>query len=117
MKSEYLLLLSEILDKMEIAEELKTMEVNTGDEKKDREELGKQLIALLMTKLYKCKKEVYSFVAMYKGYLKSEEDYDTEEEYKAALKEAIKKAKSENIFDIFKEISKLDGVKDFLSIA
>lgn len=117
MKSEYLLLLSEILDKMEIAEELKTMEVNTGDEKKDREELGKQLITLLMTKLYKCKKEVYSFIAMYKGYLKSEEDYDSEEEYKVALREAIKQAKNEDVIAIFKEISKLDGVKDFLSIA
>ena len=53
MKTEYLLMLSEILDKMEITEELKSLEVNTGDEKKDQEELGKQLIALLVTRIYK----------------------------------------------------------------
>lgn len=127
MKTEYLLMLSEILDKMEITEELKSLEVNTGDEKKDQEELGKQLIALLVTRIYKCKTEVYKFIATYKGYYPEELEFnseDTEEikkektnKYELACKEAIKKAKNEDVIAILKEVSKLSGLSDFLSIA
>ena len=127
MKTEYLLMLSEILDKMEITEELKSLEVNTGDEKKDQEELGKQLIALLVTCIYKCKTEVYKFIATYKGYYPEELEFnseDTEEikkdktnKYELACKEAIKKAKNEDVIAILKEVSKLPGLSDFLSIA
>lgn len=117
MKTEYLVMLSEIIDKMGIADELKTLEINTGNTEKDNEELGKQVIMMIFTKIYKCKKEFYSFIATYKGYLKDEEDYESEEEYETARKAAIKQAKSEDIISILKEISKLEGVKDFLSIA
>lgn len=139
MKTKYLLMLSEIIDKMEIKEELKTMEVNTGDEKADHEELGKQLIALIITRIYKCEEEFYSFVAAFKGYLPNKKDYefdpdlyeaaDGEEvipaekekelriKYKKDLKEALRKAEDEDIVSIFKEISKLDGVSSFLSLA
>ena len=127
MKTEYLLMLSEILDKMEITEELKSLEVNTGDEKKDQEELGKQLITLLITRIYKCKNEVYKFIATYKGYYPEELEFnseDTEEikkdktnKYELACKEAIKKAKNEDVIAILKEVSKLPGLSDFLSIA
>ncbi len=127
MKTEYLLMLSEILDKMEITEELKSLEVNTGDEKKDQEELGKQLITLLITRIYKCKNEVYKFIATYKGYFPEELEFsseDTEEtkkdktaQYESACKEAIKKAKNEDVIAILKEVSKLPGLSDFLSIA
>ena len=121
MKTEYLLMLSEILDKMEITEELKSLEINTGDEKKDQEELGKQLIALLVTRIYKCKTEVY------KGYYPEELEFDSEDteeikkdktnKYDLACKEAIKKAKNEDVIAILKEVSKLPGLSDFLSIA
>lgn len=133
MKTEYLIMLSEIVDKMDIKEELKSMEINTGNEEKDNEELGKQLIALMITRIYKCKNEIYAFVASYRGYLPQEEQYEidplldedyTEEkekelkkQYRIAFKEAIKKAKDEDIVKVFKEISKLDGVKSFLSVA
>lgn len=127
MKTEYLLMLSEILDKMEITEELKSLEVNTGDEKKDQEELGKQLITLLVTRIYKCKNEVYKFIATYKGYFPDELEFtneDTEEtkkekttQYELACKEALKKAKNEDVIAILKEVSKLPGLSDFLSIA
>ncbi len=137
MKTKYLLMLSEIVDKMEIKEELSTMEVNTGDEQKDREELGKQLIALIITKIYKCEKEFYSFIAAFKGYLPDKDDYEFDEDltelaegqtkqdkikelqisYKKDLKAALKKAEDEDVVGIFKEVCKLDGVKSFLSQA
>lgn len=127
MKTEYLLMLSEIIDKMEITEELKSLEINTGNERKDREELGKQLIALFITRIYKCKTEIYKFIATYKGYYPEElvfSNEDTEEtkkskanSYEIACKEALKKAKNENVISIFKEVTKLPGVSDFLSIA
>ena len=127
MKTEYLLMLSEILDKMEITEELKSLEVNTGDEKKDQEEIRKQLITLIITRIYKCKNEVYKFIATYKGYFPEELEFsseDTEEtkkdktaQYESACKEAIKKAKNEDVIAILKEVSKLPGLSDFLSIA
>ena len=117
MKTEYLVMLSEIIDKMGIADELKTLEINTGNTAKDNEELGKQVIMMIFTKIYKCKKEFYSFIATYKGYLSDEEDYESEEAYEAARKVAIKQAKSEDVVSILKEISKLEGVKNFLSIA
>ena len=37
MKTKYLLLLSEIIDKMDIKEELQNLDFNTGDEKEDRD--------------------------------------------------------------------------------
>ncbi len=137
MKTKYLIMLSEIIDKMEIKKELKSLEVNTGDEAKDNEELGKELIALIITRIYKCEKEFYSFIASFKGYLPDKRDYeyDPEEhldytkdqanaeisrlnkEYKTKCKEALKKAEDEDIIQIFKDLSKLDGVKSFLSLA
>ena len=49
---------------------------------------------------------------------------DTEEtkkdktaQYESACKEAIKKAKNEDVIAILKEVSKLPGLSDFLSIA
>lgn len=117
MKTEYLVMLSEIIDKMGIANELKSLEINTGNTDKDNEELGKQVIMMIFTKIHKCKKEFYSFIATYKGYLKDEDEYENESEYETARKKAIKQAKNEDIIAILKEISKLEGVKDFLSIA
>ncbi len=127
MKTKYLLLLSEIIDKMDIKEELQNLDFNTGDEKEDREKLGAALITLIITRIYKCEKEVYTFVANYKGYYPSKPvftDEDTEEtkkekkkKHEEELKLALEKAENEDIIALFKEISKLPGVASFLSIA
>lgn len=95
LSTEVLLLLSACIDKMEIGEELKNLEINTGDEQSDNKELGKQLIILLISKLYKAKDEVYEVVASYKGI--STED-----------------AKKAEVIPIIQEILGLNGVKDFL---
>lgn len=127
MKTKYLLLLSEIIDKMDIKEELQNLDFNTGDEKEDREKLGATLITLIITRIYKCEKEVYTFVANYRGYYPSKPvftDEDTEDikteknkKYEEDLKLALEKAENEDIIALFKEISKLPGVASFLSIA
>ena len=136
MKTKYLIMLSEIIDKMEIKDELKNLEINTGDEEKDNEELGKELIALLITRIYKCEKEVYTFVAAFKGYLPNKRDYEydpdedpnysgpkdaeqkqleIDKKYKKDLKEALIKAEEEDVVSIFKEIGKIEGIKSFLA--
>ena len=127
MKTEYLLLLSEILDKMDISQELKNLDINTGDSEKDKEELGKELITLLITRIYKCKNEVYTFVAKYKGYYPKEVFIDSnetqeirkekEEKYNSDVKSAINKAKDENIISIIKEIMNSEGISSFLFTA
>ena len=94
--TEMAIIMSAIVDKMEIGQELKEMEVNTGDEKKDREELGKQLIVLIISKLYKAKEEVYELIALYKGI-------------------TIEEAKTAEIIPIIKELFGVDGAVDFLS--
>lgn len=127
MKTKYLLLLSEIIDKMDIKEELQNLNFNTGDEKEDREKLGTALITLLITRLYKCEKEVYNFIANYKGYYPQEpvilpddsrdEKNKKNEEYEAAVKVALEKASEEDVISIFKDVAKIPGVSSFLSIA
>lgn len=44
MKTEYLVMLSEIIDKMGIADELKSLEINTGNEKKIMKNLVNKLL-------------------------------------------------------------------------
>lgn len=127
MKTKYLLLLSEIIDKMDIKEELQNLDFSTGNEEADREKLGTALITLLITNLHKCKKEVYTFVATYKGYYPKKPTFnesDTEEsiktkkeEYATAVQNALDKAENEDVIAIFKEFSKLPGIENFLSIA
>lgn len=94
--TEIIMSLSEIIDKMGIADELKQLEVTTGDEKKDLERLGQEVIILIFTKLYKVKEEVYDLISKYRNI-------------------SIEEAKQENAIGIFKEILNIDGVRDFLS--
>ena len=94
--TEMAIIMSAIVDKMEIGQELKQMEVNTGDEKKDREELGKQLIVLIISKLYKAKEELYKLISLYKGI-------------------PVEEAKKAQIIPIIKELFGIDGAVDFLS--
>lgn len=94
--TEIIMSLSEIIDKMGIANELKQLEVTTGDEKKDLERLGQEVIILIFTKLYKVKEEVYDLISKYRNI-------------------SIEEAKQEDAIGIFKEILNIDGVRDFLS--
>lgn len=96
LNAEMIMNLSAIIDKMEITENLKELDINTGDKKKDNEELGKELIILFISKLYKAKDEVYELIANYKN-------CDIEE------------AKKADIITIVKEIINTSGVLDFLS--
>ncbi len=94
--TENLVLLSTCIDKMDIKDELRALDVNTGDKQKDIEEVGNELIILLITKLHKAKDEIYEFIANYKEI-------------------SIEEAKKENIVPILQEILGINGVTDFLS--
>lgn len=96
LSTEMIMSLSAIIDKMDIKDELKNIVVETGDEEKDKEEVGKQLIVLLITKLHKAKDEIYEFISQYKGI-------------------TIEEAKRANAIDIIKEVLAIDGTTDFLS--
>lgn len=96
LSTETLMNLSAIIDKMEIGQDLKNMVVETGDEEKDKEEIGKQLIVLLITKLHKAKEEVYNFISEYKGI-------------------SVEEAKKVNAIEVIKEVLAVDGTTDFLS--
>lgn len=96
LSTETLMNLSAIIDKMEIGQDLKNMVIETGDEEKDKEEIGKQLIVLLITKLHKAKEEVYNFISEYKGI-------------------SVEEAKKVNAIEVIKEVLAIDGTTDFLS--
>ncbi len=96
LNTEMIMHLSACIDKMEIGQELKKMEVNTGDSKKDNEELSKQLLILIISKIYKAKDEIYEMIADYKGI-------------------TIEEAKKVEIIPIIQEILGIEGIQDFLS--
>lgn len=93
--AEQAITISMIIDKMEIKNDLASMEINTGNEKSDKEELGKQLIALIISKLYKAKDEIFEFIANYKGI-------------------SIEEAKKVEIIGFLKELFGMNEVVDFL---
>lgn len=95
LNTEVVMLLSECIDKMEIGEQLKSLNVDTGNTKQDNEELGKQLIILIISKIYKAKDTIYELIATYKGI-------------------SIEEAKKQDIIPIIQEILGINGVKDFL---
>ena len=96
LNTEMIMHLSACIDKMEIGQELKKMEVNTGDSKKDNEELSKQLLILIISKIYKAKDEIYEMIADYKGI-------------------TVEEAKKVEIIPIIQEILEIEGIQDFLS--
>ena len=95
LNTEMIMHLSACIDKMEIGQELKKMEVNTGDSKKDNEELSKQLLILIISKIYKAKEEIYEMIADYKGI-------------------TVEEAKKVEIIPIIQEILGIEGIQDFL---
>lgn len=96
LNTEMIMHLSACIDKMEIGQELKKMEVNTGDSKKDNEELSKQLLILIISKIYKAKDEIYEMIADYKAI-------------------TVEEAKKVEIIPIIQEILGIEGIQDFLS--
>lgn len=89
MKTKVLIKLSLIIDKMGIANELKNIDKPT------EEEVGKELITLFITNLHKAEKEIYQFIADYK-------------------KITVEEAEDIDIIPVFKELLKIEGMKDFL---
>lgn len=89
MKTKVLIKLSLIIDKMGIAKDIKNIDKETN------EEVGKELITLLITNLHKAEKEIYEFIADYKKITKEE-------------------AEEVDVIPIFKELLKIEGMKDFL---
>ncbi len=95
METQFVMLLSEIIDKMGIKEELIKVDINTGDEKKDKEELAKQILSIFVSKMYKAKEEIYTFISEYK-------------------KISIDEAKKLDIIKFIKEeFSNIKGIADF----
>lgn len=88
--------MSAIVDKMEIGQQLKDLNVETGDEQKDREELGKQLIILIISKLYKAENEIYELIALCKNI-------------------TVEEAQNIAVIPFLKELFGIAGVTDFLS--
>ena len=74
---------------MGIAQEL------TKLDEKDNETLGKAIIALFISNIHKASDEVYDFIASYK-------------------KISVEEAKEYNVMDLLKELTKVEGIKDFL---
>lgn len=93
--TEIIMNISACIDKMGIGDELKKLNVDTGNEEEDNKELGKQLIILIASKIYKAKEEVYELIANYKGI-------------------TIEEAKKVAIIPVIKEILGINGIKDFL---
>ncbi len=89
MKTKVLIKLSLIIDKMGIAKDIKNIEKETN------EEVGKELITLLITNLHKAENEVYEFIAYYKGITKEQ-------------------AEEVDVISLFKELLNIEGMKDFL---
>lgn len=102
-----IMLLSEIISKMGISEELKNINRDTT------EEVGTELIILLTTNLYKADNLVYKFIANHKHFF-DENIKEDAPEYQLMYEQAIKKAQNEDFITIMKEILNIDGASDFL---
>ena len=89
MKTKILIKLSLIIDKMGIADDIKKIDKPTN------EEVGKELIMLLITNLHKAENEIYEFIASYKDVTREE-------------------AENIDVVPLFKEILNIEGMKDFL---
>lgn len=90
MNAQLLIKISLIIDKMGIANDIMSID------KSSNEEVGKALIALIISKMYKAENEVYEVIAEYKNI-------------------TVEEAKKAEIMPILKDLLKLKEVKDFLS--
>ena len=79
-----------IIDKIGIKEQL------TQIDKKTKEEIGTEVIALIVCNLHKAENEVYEFVASY-------------------FKCTIEEAEDKNVVELFEGLKEVKGIKDFLA--
>lgn len=91
-------LLSEIIDKMEIELPSQTKNVKGKEVPKDQQEYGKEIITLLIRKIYKAKNEINQLISNLTG-------ITTEEVEKMKIKDTI---------ETFKNIASQEGFADFL---
>ena len=89
--------MSLIINKMGISTLIMQLNVETGDEKKDREELVKQLVSLVVDNFYKAEDETIELIAMLKDITKEE-------------------AEEVDIIEFIKELISIDKIKDFLKL-
>lgn len=89
--------MSLIINKMGISSLIMQLNVDSGDDSKDREELGKQLIALVIDNLYKAEEETIELISILKGISKEE-------------------AEEVDIIPLIRELIKNDKFKNFLKL-
>lgn len=89
--------ISLIINKMGISSLIMQLDVETGDEKQDRKELVKQLVALVIDNFYKAEEEMIELIAMLKDITKQE-------------------AEEVDIVSFIKELVNNDKIKDFLKL-
>lgn len=90
--------MSLIINKMGISSLIMQLNVDSGDDVKDKEELGKQLVALIIDNLYKAEDEMIELISKLKGISKEE-------------------AEEVDVIPIIKELLNNDKLKDFLKLA
>ena len=88
--------MSKMINKMGISSLIMKLKVETGNENEDKEEIVKELIALVIDNVYKAEDEIIDFIADIKGITKEE-------------------AADEDIIEIIKELLKIERLKDFLN--
>lgn len=89
--------MSLIINKMGISSLIMQLNVETGNDAKDKEEIGKQLVALLIDNLYKAENEIIELIAMVK-----EIEYEEAEEI--------------DVITFITDLLKIDKIKDFLKL-
>lgn len=90
--------ISLIINKMGISSLIMELNVDSGDDIKDKEMLGKQLIALIIDNLFKAEDEIVELISNLKGISKEE-------------------AEEVDIIPIIKELLSNEKLKDFLKLA
>ena len=106
LKNSVLMALSEFIDVMEIGKDILNIEGKTN------EEVGKELIVLFVSRLYKAKKQYYDFVIKYKNIEINDEALNDEEKYK----KKIEIVENMDAIEIFKELLQIEGIYDFLAL-
>ena len=89
--------ISLIINKMGISSLIMNLNIDSGKDLKDKEELGKQLIALIIDNLYKAEDEIIELISNLKGITKQE-------------------AEETDVIPIIKELYNNDKLKDFLKL-
>ncbi len=118
-----LLDLSAIIDKMDIKDQLFAVD------KKTNKEVAEEIFKLLVANIHNAEDEVLNFIIDYKKLedpiVIENENEMTAEEYEKTYdrmavinrKKAYERAKNFNVIEIFQDLFKIPGVKDFLQSA